>query len=280
MTKEAVSAEMRKLICARLRDIATEDEVRILFAIESGSRAWGFHSPDSDYDVRFVYARPPAWHYALGKKRDVIERPIDDELDISGWELGKALTLALGSNAVVAEWLQSPIVYMADATAVAALTDFAQRVLDRKSVTWHYLSLLRRQQSRLIGPDGKTRIKRYFYVLRPTLALRWMRLQDASMPPMNMAKLRDGCALNDDLSASLDTLTAQKMAAKERAETFVTAPVLDQLIYKEVAAAEEWLKTAPRVDNRECWAEGNALHMSLSMAADDLHTHIDTGSKT
>lgn len=107
-----VSSEMRKIIQDRLRQIADEEQALILFAAESGSRAWGFHSNDSDYDVRFVYARPVEWHLSLGKKRDVIERPIDDELDLSGWELGKALNLAMGSNAVIAEWLQSPIVYM------------------------------------------------------------------------------------------------------------------------------------------------------------------------
>lgn len=168
----AVSQEMRRMIEAELDNIAREEGVRVLFAVESGSRAWGFHSPDSDYDVRFVYTRPEEWHYRLEKKRDVIERPIDDELDISGWELSKALTLALGSNAVIAEWLQSPIVYRREHEAVLSLTSFVRDVLDRHAVMWHYLSLLKRQKSRLIGADGQIRIKRYFYVLRPTLALR------------------------------------------------------------------------------------------------------------
>jgi predicted nucleotidyltransferase len=260
----AVSPHMHRQIRAQLKDIAKAEDVTVLFAIESGSRAWGFHSPDSDYDVRFVYARPPDWHYALGKKRDVIERPIDDVLDISGWELSKALTLSLGSNAVIAEWLQSPIVYEADAQAVARLTDFARRVLDRKSVTWHYLSLLRRQQSRLTGPMGGIRIKRYFYILRPTLALRWIRVNSAAMPPMDMAQLRQGCALPRDVSDALDTLTARKMAARERAEVTVAEPVLDGLVAHEVAAAEDWLKTAPKADTARFWTEANALHRELS----------------
>ncbi len=81
---DAVSPEMYALIRDRLRDIAHEENVRILLAVESGSRAWGFHSPDSDYDVRFIYARPVDWHFRLDKRRDVIERPIDEELDLSG----------------------------------------------------------------------------------------------------------------------------------------------------------------------------------------------------
>ncbi len=95
MSAPAVSPQMHSQICERLEGIACEERVKILFAVESGSRAWGFHSPDSDYDVRFVYARPRAWHYKIGNQRDVIERPIDDELVISGWELSKSLGLVL-----------------------------------------------------------------------------------------------------------------------------------------------------------------------------------------
>ena len=214
--------------------------------------------------MRFVYARPPEWHYRLGRKRDVVERPIDDELDISGWELGKALTLALGSNAVIAEWLQSPVVYCADARAVAALRDFAGRVLDRKSVTWHYLSLLRRQEQRLLGPDGGVRIKRYFYVLRPALALRWMRLRGAAMPPMDMAQLRAGCDLPDEVTQALDRLSAQKMAAQERAVAAARMALLDDLVVQEVAQAEAWLRTAPKIPAADFWQEASALHMALS----------------
>jgi len=260
----AVSDAMRDQIVARLRQIEEEEDVTILFAIESGSRAWGFHSPDSDYDVRFVYARPRAWHYRLQKKRDVIERPIDDELDISGWELRKALTLALGSNAVIAEWLQSPIMYLADPGAVEKLLTFARRALDRRSVTWHYLALLQRQQSRLLGPDGGIRIKRYFYVLRPALALRWMRLNDAAMPPMNMMRLRAGCDLSSETIAALDHLTNLKMRSRERAETHVADPLLDDLVAQEVALAQAWLGNSDKPSVQNLWDDANALHLDLS----------------
>ncbi|MEO0390965.1 MAG: nucleotidyltransferase domain-containing protein [Pseudomonadota bacterium] len=259
-----VSDKMHALIQAKLDEIAAEENIRIILAIESGSRAWGFHSPDSDYDVRFLYARPLDWHFRLDKTRDVIERPIDDELDISGWELGKALGLILGSNAVVAEWLQSPIVYAAEPASVRALTDFTSRALDRKAVTWHYLSLLRRQKSRLIGPDGGVRIKRYFYVLRPALALRWMRLSGAAMPPMDMAQLMVGAHLSAAQTDALRDLTARKMKVRERAETFVAEPVLDALVAEEVSAAEAWLPTAQKAQH-EMAQEANQLHQELSL---------------
>ncbi len=263
---DPVDARMKTLIRDKLREIAREEEVRILLAVESGSRAWGFHSPDSDYDVRFVYARPLDWHLKLGRKRDVIERPIDDELDISGWELSKALTLALGSNAVIAEWLQSPLVYLAENAAVQRLSGFAGRALDRKSVSWHYLSLLRRQESRLIGPDGRPRLKRFFYILRPALALRWMRLNEAAMPPMDTARLRAGCALDADTEAAIDGLIAEKMAAAESAAGHTPDPRLSDLIALESATAEDWLKIAESPKNPALWDEASQLHRDLTLS--------------
>lgn len=262
-----ISEEMAGLIRRKLTEIAAEEEVRLLFAIESGSRAWGFHSPDSDYDVRFVYARPRRWHYALGARRDVIERPIDDELDISGWELSKALELALGSNMVIAEWLQSPLVYVADQNAVTALTLFCERAFDRKSASWHYLSLLRKQQKRLHDPDGRVRLKRFFYMLRPALALRWMRLCDRPMPPMHMAALIEGADLGADVTAAIDQLTVAKKAATESSAIVDPDPRLTALIAAEAAAAEDWLSAFQAVSRADLRAEADALHLALSEAA-------------
>lgn len=259
-----VSDEMRQVIIDRLGQIEREEDVRILLAIESGSRAWGFHSPDSDYDVRFVYSRPPEWHYRLGKRRDVIERPIDDELDLSGWELSKALTLTLGSNAVIAEWLQSPIVYRKDQAAVASLTEFARIALDRKAVTWHYLNLAQRQLDRLLDENGQVRIKRYFYVLRPVLALRWMRLSNQAMPPMHMTALRKESDLNSTQSDALDELTVQKMAAKEKGTVETTPAVLQALVEDELQRARDWLSEAPKPAPQNLWDAASKLHQDLS----------------
>lgn len=151
---DPVDPQMRALIKSELNRIARQEDVTILCAVESGSRAWGFHSFDSDYDVRFVYLRPARWHLRLDTRRDVIEMPISGDLDISGWELGKALRLAVKSNAVLPEWLQSPIVYADIPEARAALTAFCQIALTRRPVTWHYLSLMQRQMERLRTPEG------------------------------------------------------------------------------------------------------------------------------
>ncbi|NNE89702.1 MAG: nucleotidyltransferase domain-containing protein [Silicimonas sp.] len=261
---QPVSDAMRATIENRLAQIETEEGAQIILAVESGSRAWGFHSPDSDYDVRFIYKRPIEWHYRLGTKRDVIERPIDNELDLSGWELSKALTLTLGSNAVVAEWLQSPIVYRKDARSVDALQQFARAALERKSVTWHYVNLAQRQIDRLLDDQGHVRIKRYFYVLRPILALRWMRLADAPMPPMHMRALRDGAELDAVTSDALDMLTEQKMAAKEKGTVEAAPHSLQALVTSEMAQARQWLATAPKADASRLWETASRLHYDLS----------------
>ena len=122
-----VVPEVAAQIDVRLSAIEAEFGVRILYACESGSRGWGFASPDSDYDVRFIYVHPLAWYLQVHVQRDVIELPISDELDINGWELRKALGLLRKGNATLIEWLDSPIVYRADAVFLQAMRNAAWR---------------------------------------------------------------------------------------------------------------------------------------------------------
>ncbi len=265
--KSAVSPQMRGIVLEQLAEIEKQENVRILLAVESGSRAWGFHSPDSDYDVRFIYARPQAWHYQLGKKRDVIERPIDADLDVSGWELSKALELALNSNAVLAEWLQSPITYRRDDEAVTQLTDFTSRVLDRVSVTWHYLSLFKRQSKRLSAPEGGIRFKRWFYMLRPALALRWMRLNYEAMPPMDISHLRQGVSLDAMIDSALNDVLKRKMSSTESKKVDSVPDILSRLILDEIEQATLWIENAQRERPERRWQEASDLNMSLSLRA-------------
>ena len=119
---------MMSKILTRLQNLEIEEGVKILYACESGSRAWGFPSADSDYDARFLYLQPPEWYLAvdLEQKRDVIERPISDQLDLSGWDLRKALKLFHKSNPPLLEWLGSPIVYWEKYSVVARLRKLAE----------------------------------------------------------------------------------------------------------------------------------------------------------
>lgn len=171
---------------ARL-DMARAQGAKILFAIESGSRAWGFPSPDSDYDCRFVYIRPIADHLVLEQPRDVLEFPLEGEIDAGGWDLRKALLLALGGNAVIVEWAKSPIVYEEAAGFRGRLLSLLAEIVDPVRVSRHYLGLARSHVTKIGSFAGEVKLKKLFYLIRPIVALDWMEQRDfARLPPMNM----------------------------------------------------------------------------------------------
>ena len=211
--------------------------MRILLAVESGSRAWGFPSPDSDYDVRFLYARPRDWYLSIDSRRDVIECPIEDVLDINGWDIRKALHLLLKANPVLAEWLTSPIRYREDAAVVAALRDLALRAGSRRPARHHYLRLGQSQYEKEIAGRDTVRLKRYFYSLRPALALRWLRTRPDA-PPMDLPSLRAGLELERELDRGIEDLTALKARQSEMG-TGPRIVMLDRFMEAEFAAAAD-----------------------------------------
>ena len=232
-----IDPRIRRRIDDRLAEIERRESVRILLAVESGSRAWGFPSPDSDYDVRFLYARPRDWYLSIDSRRDVIECPIEDVLDINGWDIRKALHLLLKANPVLAEWLTSPIRYREDATVVAALRDLALRTGSRRPARHHYLRLGQSQYEREIAGRDTVRLKRYFYALRPALALRWLRTR-ADAPPMDLPSLRAGLELDRELDRSIDGLTALK-ARQSEIGTGPRLGTLERFMEVEFAAAAD-----------------------------------------
>ena len=164
----------------------------ILFAIESGSRAWGFPSPDSDYDCRFVYIRPVSDHLVLEQARDVIEFPIESEIDAGGWDLHKALLLALGGNAVIVEWAKSPIVYEEATGFRRRLIDLLTEIVDPTKVSRHYLGFARSHVAKIGSFSGEVKLKKLFYLIRPLVALDWMEQHGfASLPPMTLVQCLD-----------------------------------------------------------------------------------------
>lgn len=258
---EAIGAEMRGLIGERLDAIERRDDVRVLFAVESGSRAWGFASPDSDYDVRFVYVHRTDWYLSVERRRDVIEEPLAGELDIAGWELRKALNLLLKPNPVLLEWLRSPIVYRADEDAMRAIIALGDRTAYRRPSTWHYLHLAQSQYRRFIDGREEVPLKKYFYVLRPILALMWLRLQPGHPVPMALPELCAATPQPPELSRFLDELLARKVATKELGATPRIA-ALDALIEAEIAAVQDSLGTLPD-EVPELLGEANALFRAV-----------------
>lgn len=197
--------------------LAVENGVAIPLAIESGSRAWGFPSPDSDYDCRFVYLRPPAETFTLFPRRDVIEHPLSSLIDIGGWELSKALRLLIRGNAVIIEWLTSSFAYRDNPEFRAAFLDLATEIAERNLVARHYFHLAEGQGARFLDESGsEVALKKLLYVLRPLMALRWLSARpDAAVAPMNFGLLMDGVDLHADIRHDINDLLARKRTTRE-----------------------------------------------------------------
>ncbi len=204
-------------IDARLAAIRHDHSVTIPLAIESGSRAWGFPSPDSDYDCRFIFVRSADHYLSPWQRRDVIETPLDGDLDVNGWELGKAIRLLAKGNAVVIEWLMSPIVYGADRRFRDEFLGLARRIGDRTLIARHYLHLGERCRSAL-PPEGEAApCKKIFYALRPAVALRWLRQHPGEVvAPMHLPALLAECEPPAGLADVIAGLIGRKAATAER----------------------------------------------------------------
>jgi predicted nucleotidyltransferase len=231
-----IDPAMREEIMINLRAIEAHHDVTVLFACESGSRGWGFASPDSDYDVRFIYVNRLPWYLTVMPRRDVIEVPISGDLDINGWDLRKALGLMRESNPTLLEWLRSPIVYREDALAMPRFRALSEAVFSNARGWHHYASMAKKNFREHLQAD-EVRYKKYLYVLRPLLAARWIRKQPG-VPPMRFADLaqktldavRDA-ALIDEINALLEV----KMRAGEAA-TSPRWPGIHAFIEAELAA--------------------------------------------
>lgn len=193
-TAHPIDDEIREEILRRLRAAEQEHGVTILHAIESGSRAWGFASPDSDYDVRFIYAHPREWYlsFDIERRRDVIEYPITDAIDCGGWDIRKALYLFTRTNGALLEWLNSPIVYLQNGTFAEKLRALAPKRINYIALCYHYSHMARGNAREYLFKD-KARLKKYFYVLRPLLAIRYIEA-GLGVPPVEFERLVEAVA--------------------------------------------------------------------------------------
>ena len=224
---------MRDLIQEKLLVLQKQHNIRILHACESGSRAWGFPSPDSDYDVRFIYVHPKDWYITLRDRKDTIDLPIDDELDFGGWELSKALKLLWKSNAALLDWIQSPIVYLGDHTFLQELKTLAAQCFSQIAVMHHYQSMAKKYRDLCQGETVK--LKHYLYALRTTLIGKWIR-EKGSIPPIlfqNMAQL-----LNEEKKVKILEMILLK-SGKNESYLHPREDMINALIDVEIAANEE-----------------------------------------
>ena len=214
-------------IDARLADIRVSQAVATPLAIESGSR---------DYDSRFVFVRRLEDYLSPWPKRDVIETPLDGILDVNGWDLRKALALLLKGNAAILEWAQSPIQYGVDPWFQAQFLVLATEVANRDYIIRHYRHTADRQRELHLSDHTQAKTKKLFYVLRPLLALRWLRQQPtAAVPPMHFQSLMAETDLPPDLESLLLDLIAEKVTAREKARRPIPTPLI-AFIESELAA--------------------------------------------
>jgi predicted nucleotidyltransferase len=204
-----------KEIKSRLLEIENQENVQILYACESGSRAWGFPSEDSDYDVRFLYLRQKDWYLSVDveEKPDVIERPISDELDISGWDLRKALKLLRKSNPPLLEWLNSPIVYLEKFTIADEIRKIVPEFYSPKASLYHYLHMAQGNFREYLRGDIVW-VKKYFYVLRPLLAIRWIESK-SEVVPMEFETLVEHSVDSPELKQAIENLLERKKQGQE-----------------------------------------------------------------
>lgn len=211
--KKSAQFGVVEAIRSELNRRAAKQNLKVLFAIESGSRAWGFASPDSDYDVRFIYLRPRDWYLSVSRGRDVVEAMLEPDLDFAGWDLTKALLLLKKSNPSLLEWLGSPIVYRQDEAFVADFRELASRCTSLPACFRHYLHMAEGNWRAYFGGE-QVLLKKYLYVLRPVLACRWIELHQ-SFPPVAFEVLRAGSEEPADVRTSTDELLRIKAVTSE-----------------------------------------------------------------
>ncbi|MEU2174850.1 nucleotidyltransferase domain-containing protein [Nocardia sp. NPDC019219] len=248
MSLRAIPASMDPAVVGaidgELDRVEREHRVSIRLAIESGSRAWGFPSPDSDYDCRLVYVAALETYLSPWRTRDVVETPLTDLLDVNGWDLAKALRLLVQGNAVLVEWLMSPIVYRGDTRFRDRLRAVADEVADRDKIARHYLHLGAKQWA-LFERSGA--LKKVFYALRPAMALRWLREHPAAaVAPMHLPTLLRQCELPAELTAAVTELTELKSRTREMGSGSVPAPITAFIAAEFTRAAEVFRRSGHR----------------------------------
>ncbi|WP_226647760.1 DNA polymerase beta superfamily protein [Microbulbifer variabilis] len=187
---------MELVIQDRLRTLEAEKGIEILYACESGSRAWGFESPDSDWDVRFIYKRDLNHYLTLGNPRDVVEVPFDkalgDELDLVGWDISKALGLLRGSNPTLIEWLFSPKVYLSQQEVLDELRSLAKKCWQPRALAHHYISMGFNCYSKFARNNNEgskeIQVKKLLYVMRSILSALYIK-RFMAIPPVDFLQM-------------------------------------------------------------------------------------------
>ncbi|KGX85937.1 nucleotidyltransferase domain-containing protein [Pontibacillus marinus] len=230
---------MRDHILHHIDQIEKQHDVKVLYACDAGSRAYGLHAPGSDYDVRFIYIHKPDWYLSIDQQRDVIELPVDDLLDMNGWDLQKALKLFRKSNPPLFEWLQSELVYLSDSFFVKSIKELEAEVFSPVPVLYHYFHMAKGNVKDYLMQDV-VKVKKYLHVLRPILMCKWIETYKEA-PPIHFDKLLNDLSLNSDVKQALQHLKDIKKSPDGQ-EYVTRSPVLHDFIEREVEHLERYIQ--------------------------------------
>ncbi|WP_154224630.1 nucleotidyltransferase domain-containing protein [Marinicella rhabdoformis] len=238
--------KIKDSVLAELKAIEAAHDVIVIHAIESGSRSWGFPSPDSDYDVRFIYVHKKDWYLQVHPERDVIEVPISDELDIAGWDLKKAMQLAAKGNVVVHEWLNTPIVYQSHENLYEKMMKVMDLSFKPQAAYYHYRSMAKSAWKDIKG-QNEVKLKRFFYFMRSLLSARWI-LQKNTMPSVEFGYLIAHTGFSADMADKVKDLVTIKSGLNESECTVIDADLLAYVETLFVALEDNFPQGAKQVE--------------------------------
>ncbi|MBO1512618.1 nucleotidyltransferase domain-containing protein [Metabacillus bambusae] len=224
-----------------LKTLEKQENITILFACESGSRAWGTSSHSSDYDVRFIYIRELDWYLQLFEGRDVIEISPNDKVEMVGWDLKKALKLLQKSNPTLLEWIYSPIIYLSETAFTSKLKTLSQLAFSSIPTVHHYLNMAKKNYQTLLKEKRST-TKRYLNILRPLLTCLWI-LDNQEMPKIDITSLSHQYINDPKLNQQFDLL----LQSKQNGQQYFESMQLNIYCEETIQVVEEMIKNVQNV---------------------------------
>ena len=249
--------DITKEIEQKLLEIEKNEKVIVLHAVESGSRAWGFASPDSDYDVRFIYIRRKEDYLKLNESRDVIEWQLDEVLDINGWDLKKVLKQFYRGNATLFEWSNSPIVYKTT-ELWKQIYDEAKSYFSVKVAAYHYYGTANSTYIQYLQEES-VKYKKYFYALRPLLAGKY--IQEYHCPPPVLFDDLMKLDMPEELRNGINELLEIKKRSDER-EKGMQIPIVRDFIINEIGRQKTHVEGIADDRKRE-WKSLNDIFLKI-----------------
>ncbi|MGM0839660.1 MAG: nucleotidyltransferase domain-containing protein [Bacillota bacterium] len=248
---------MRKIILDKLKSIEREERVRILYAVEAGSRAWGYHTDESDYDVRFIYIREVPAYLNLQGTKDVIVKPVQYSIEFSGWDLSKALKLLRKSNPSLMEWLTNENVYI-EHPDIEKVRKLREQTFSPTRCLIHYYHMGKRNMEKYSNEEIKD-LKKMMTIIRPWLAFKWIK-EYQTFPPNGVNEMVDSITMNEEMKATISSMLLSRVNGKE--VPFPHLMYMEKDIREDFLKMEGTMKDLPSDDSFQ-WGEINETFLNI-----------------